>query len=79
MLGTRAALIAATRKAFPGLTEIRLAKVDDETWIDIWRWDCLASAQAAVEAAPSRLPEAGAAFSLIKSVTADFAEVIDEA
>jgi hypothetical protein len=76
MLATRVALVAATRDAFPGLTEARLAKVD-ETWIDMWRWDSLARAQAAIEGAPA-LPEAGAAFSLIKDVTADFAEIIDE-
>ncbi|HEX9540101.1 MAG TPA: hypothetical protein VGA04_18225 [Streptosporangiaceae bacterium] len=77
MLATRAALVTVTRDAFPGLTEARLSKVDDETWIDIWRWDSRASAQAAIEAAPA-LPEAGAAFSLIKDVTADFAEIVDE-
>jgi len=77
MLATRVALVAATRDAFPGLTEARLAKVDEETWIDMWRWDSLARAQAAIEGAPA-LPEARAAFSLIKDVTADFAEIVDE-
>ncbi len=77
MLAARAALVAVTRDAFPGLTEARLAKAGDGTWIDIWRWDSLASAQAAIEGAPA-LAEAGAAFSLIKDVTADFAEVVDE-
>jgi hypothetical protein len=70
-------LVAVTRDAFPGLTEARLSKVADETWIDIWRWDSLTSAQAAIEGVPA-LPEAGAAFSLIKDVTADFAEIVDE-
>lgn len=78
MLATRAALVAATRNAFPGLAEARLARVDEETWIDMWRWDSLARAQAAIEGAPAALPEAGVAFSLIKDVTADFAEIVDE-
>jgi hypothetical protein len=43
----------------------------------MWRWDSLARAQAAIEGAPT-LPEAGVAFSLIKDVTADFAEIVDE-
>ena len=55
MLATRVALVAATRDAFPGLTEARLAKVDEETWIDMWRWDSLARAQAAIEGAPASL------------------------
>ena len=77
MLATRAALVTATRAAFPGLTEARLAKVDEETWIDMWRWDSLAQAQAAIGGAPA-FPEAGVAFSLIKDVTADSAEIADE-
>ena len=77
MLATRVALITATRSSFPGLTEARLAKIDEKTWIDMWCWDSLARAQAAIEGAPT-LPEAGVAFSLIKDVTADFAEIVDE-
>jgi len=39
MLTTRASLISATRQAYPGLAEARIARIDDQTWIDIWRWD----------------------------------------
>lgn len=57
MLARRAALISAVRAAYPGLTEARLARVDEQTWIDIWRWDSAASLDAAlsgVQAAPLR-------------------------
>jgi hypothetical protein len=76
MLTRHAALIAAAKDAFPGLIEVQLAKVDDQTWLDVWRWDSLASAQAAVAGAPA-IPEAAAAFSVTKSITVEFAEVVD--
>lgn len=71
-----AALVAAVKEAFPGLLGVELAKVDDETWIDVWRWDSLASAQAAVAGASS-IPQAGAAFSLTKNVSVEFAQVVE--
>jgi hypothetical protein len=76
LLSRHAALVAAVKKAFPGLLGVELAKVDDLTWIDVWRWDSLGSAQAAVADAPS-IPQAGAAFSLTKGLTVEYAEVID--
>jgi len=42
----------------------------------VWRWDSLASAQAAIADAPS-IPAAGAAFSLTKGITVEYAEVVD--
>ena len=36
----------------PGLPK-RGSKVDEQTWIDMWRWDSLARAQAAIEGAPA--------------------------
>jgi len=51
-------------------------KVDDQTWLDVWRWDSLASARAAVAGAPA-IPEAAAAFSLTKTIAVEFAEVVD--
>jgi hypothetical protein len=53
----RAALVAAIRDAIPGLTHTRLAKADDQTWSDVWRWDSPASPQAAIAKA-SAIPEA---------------------
>ena len=77
MLARRAALIAAVRDAFPGLVEARLAKVEDETWIDLWRWRSLGNAQAAIAGA-STIPEAAAAFAVTRDVGMEYAELVDE-
>jgi len=77
MLGRRADLIAAVRRDYPGLLHAQLAKVDDETWIDAWRWDSRDHAQAAIGNV-SNIPEAGAAFSLTRDATAEFADLVDE-
>ena len=76
LLTRHGALVAVAKDAFPGLIEVQFARVDDQTWLDVWRWDSLASAQAAVSGAPA-IPEAAAAFSVIKSITVEFAEVVD--
>jgi Antibiotic biosynthesis monooxygenase len=73
----RAELISAVRAAFPGLTEARLARVSEDTWVDMWRWDSPARMRAALASAPS-LPQAAAAFSLASDLTAEQAELIDE-
>ncbi len=49
MQARRATLVSAIRATSPGLVETRLAKYDDQTWIDIWRWDSPASAQTALD------------------------------
>jgi heme-degrading monooxygenase HmoA len=51
LLARRNALVTAVRDAVPGLIEAGLAKLDDQTWIDLWHWDSRASAQAAIERA----------------------------
>lgn len=76
LLTRHAALVAAAKDAFSGLIDVQLAKVDDQTWIDIWRWESFASAQAAVAGAPA-IPEAAAAFAVTSSLTVEFAEVVD--
>ena len=76
LLARHAALVAAVKDAFPGLIDVELAKIDDQTWIDVWRWDSLASAQAAVASAPA-IPQAGAAFSLTKGIAVEYARVLD--
>ena len=76
LLTRHAALVAAAKDAFPGLIQVQLAKVDDQTWIDVWRWDSFASAAAAVSGAQA-IPEAAAAFSVTKSITVEFVEVVD--
>jgi hypothetical protein len=77
LLARRAALVTAVRKDYPGLLHTQLAMVDDETWIDAWRWDSVASAQAAIDNTPT-IPEAAAAFSLTQDATAEFADIVDE-
>ncbi len=77
VIARRAELIYAVRAAFAGLAEARLARVSEDTWVDMWRWDSPASMQAALAGAPA-LPEAAVAFSLARDVTAENAELIDE-
>ena len=79
MIARRNALVAAVRDAFPGLTEARLARVGEQTWIDSWRWESAASLDAALKAAAAgALPAAGPAFALAGNATAETAEIIDE-
>jgi hypothetical protein len=77
MLETRAELIKAVRSNCSGLTETRLARVDDETWLDLWRWESDEALQAAVAIAPT-LPEAAAAFALVQNPTEERVELVDE-
>jgi hypothetical protein len=77
LLARRNALVAAVRQAYPGLTEARLAKLDEETWLDTWRWSSRADAQAAIDHA-SEIPQTAEAFSLVKDVTGEFADIVDE-
>lgn len=77
LLARRAELIAAIRASFPGLTGTRLARLDDNTWIDAWRWESAAALQAATDGAPG-IPEARAAFALTADPTAEQAEIVDE-
>jgi hypothetical protein len=57
VLAERNALVAAIRDAVSGRIQARLAKVDDQTWTDVWRWDSPTSAQTAIADA-SAVPEA---------------------
>jgi hypothetical protein len=77
MLTRRADLISAIRAAHPGLAEARLARVGEDTWVDAWRWDSPASLQAALAAGPS-LPEAAPVFAVIRDLTTEDAELVDE-
>jgi hypothetical protein len=76
MLARRAALVAAVRAAYPGLTEARLTRLEDGTYTDSWRWDTAAQMQAAFPA--TALPEATAAMALTRDYTADYGEIVDE-
>ncbi|HEY0694569.1 MAG TPA: hypothetical protein VGD71_36745 [Kribbella sp.] len=77
MLTKRADLIAAVRDTFPGLTETRLARIDDETWLDQWIWDSVESLETALAGGPS-LPEAQLAFSLVRDASEERAELVDQ-
>jgi heme-degrading monooxygenase HmoA len=76
LLARRAALIAAVRRSHPGLREASLVRVDDRTFVDVWRWDSADAMRAAVAAAPS-MPETRAAFALVADTTAEDGEILD--
>ncbi|MDX6247461.1 MAG: hypothetical protein QOF10_821 [Kribbellaceae bacterium] len=77
MLEKRADLITAVRAKCAGPTETRLARVDEQTWLDLWRWDSDEALQEAVEVAHG-LPEAPAAFAMVQDPTAERVELVDE-
>ena len=77
VLARRAELIDAIRAKFPGLTEARLARVDDESWVDVWRWESADALDAAVAGAHS-MPETPAAFAIVRDASVELLELIDE-
>lgn len=71
------AAVAAVRARFPGLIDANLARLDERTWMDVWRWESRAAAKAAAEGAMS-VPEAAAMFALIDEIVAmEHAEVVE--
>lgn len=77
LIARRADLVGATRRLYPGLIEARLTRLDEETWLDLWRWESLPHVEAAIQGAAD-IPGANAAFALISDVSAEIAEVVDE-
>jgi hypothetical protein len=77
VLERRGRLLDAVRKAFDGPAEARLVRVDEQTWLDIWRWDSAETLAAAIEGA-HHMPEAAAAFALTRDVTGEQGEVVAE-
>jgi hypothetical protein len=77
MIARRAALVSATRSKYAGLDETRLSRIDERTWVDVWRWESLAHAEAAIRGVPE-IPEAAVAFELASVRSAEFAEIVDE-
>ncbi|MEV4565608.1 antibiotic biosynthesis monooxygenase [Nonomuraea sp. NPDC049419] len=77
ILARRADLISAVRTRFPGLSETRLIRPDERTWVDSWRWDSRAAMEAAVAGAHD-LPATGPAFALVKDPTSEEGEIVDE-
>jgi hypothetical protein len=77
MLQTRAGLISATRERFEGLTETRLARLDERTWLDQWRWESAEHMQRAIDDVAT-IPGAGEVFALIAEPSPEVAEVVAE-
>ncbi|MGC4787737.1 hypothetical protein ACLQ22_07815 [Micromonospora sp. DT178] len=77
VLKRRAKLLDAIRAAYDGPAETRLVRVDERTWVDMWRWDSPETLRAALEGAPG-LPEAAAAFAVARDVTAEQGDLVDE-
>ena len=77
MLARRRQLLDAVRASFDGPDEARLVRLDDQTWLDIWRWDSAQALRAALNGAPG-LPEAGAAFALTRHAAAEQGDMVDE-
>ena len=77
LLERRRKLLDAVRAVFAGPAEARLIRVDERTWVDMWRWDSPEALQAALEGAPG-LPEAAAAFALARDIRAEQGDVVDE-
>jgi hypothetical protein len=79
LIARRNALVAAVKRAAPGLIQARLTRLDDRTWIDMWCWQTREQAQAAAKLAQAgEIPEAGTAFALTTDATTEFAEIVDE-
>jgi hypothetical protein len=76
MLARRADLIAAVRRAHPGLERAEIVRVDERTFVDVWRWDSAESLRAAQATAPT-MPESGPAFALTTDITAEDGELLD--
>jgi hypothetical protein len=77
VLERRRKLLEAVRAAFAGPTETRLIRIDERTWVDMWRWDSGETLRAALGGAPG-LPEAAAAFAVTRDVSAEQGDVVDE-
>lgn len=77
LLSRRAALIDAVRARFTGLSRVALSRIDEESWLDMWRWDSADEMQAALSAAGT-IPEAGPAFAVAREFSAEVADIVDE-
>jgi len=78
-LATRPAMVKAVRERVPGLKEISLVRLDDDTWVDVVTWASRADAQRGAELAAA-LPEAQAWLRYVAvDVSMDLGEIIDRA
>jgi hypothetical protein len=77
VLARRRQMLAALRSGPGGPAETRLIRVDERTWVDMWRWDSPEALQTAAEAA-HHMPEATAAFALVSDLAFEQGDVADE-
>lgn len=72
-----AALVTAIRSSeTAGLSEARLGRLDERTWVGVWRWDSAEHLLAARRGAPNQ-PAATEAFAIVTDVTGEEIELID--
>ncbi|MFC9996605.1 hypothetical protein [Nocardia sp. NPDC127526] len=77
LLAQRRTLIDGIRLANPGLTETRLTRLEDGTYLDTWRWDRAENMLAAIAAAQG-VPLVDATEALMLEASALTGEIIDE-
>jgi heme-degrading monooxygenase HmoA len=78
-LATRPAMVKAVRERLPGLTEISLVRLDDDTWVDVVSWASRADAERGPQLAAA-LPEVQEWMRHISAdVSMDVGEIIDRA
>jgi hypothetical protein len=77
LIARRAALIDVVRADHPGLAETRLIRLDDGTFVDIWRWESTEAMDGAIAAAIGALPDARAAWSLTRDASSEDGEIVD--
>jgi hypothetical protein len=76
MLEHRTALIQGIRAANPEFTEAVLIRLDDGSYLDIWRWESSAAMHAAAEAARN-FPQVGATMAMTTDHSVTDGEVLD--
>jgi hypothetical protein len=77
MLIAREELIAAIRRRCPGLIQAILGRVDERTWVDVWRWESRADLDRALEAGPT-IAEGPGVFALTQELTTEDVSHVDE-
>jgi len=77
MLEQRNALITGIRSANPAFSGATLVRLEDGSYLDIWRWESAEDMRRAAEAA-AKVPLVGATLSLTTGHTTLDGEVLDE-
>lgn len=77
MLERRSDLIEGIRSANPSFVGASLTRLDDGTYLDVWRWDSVEEMHRAARAA-TEVPLAGATMSLTTDHTVIDGTILDE-